>query len=248
MTVVVFAGPSIADVEPAAFSGVDLRPPAACGDILGAARGGATTIGLIDGLFGSVAAVWHKEILFALDIGVRVIGAASMGALRAAECNRFGMIGVGRIYDEYASARRWSDADVAVLHAPAELGWQPLSEPLVDIDATVDHLSERDLLSGGEASSLRAAARRLHYRARIWSEVIDRACDDKVRRAELETLVTQHAVRQKERDARALLRIAATSTPDGARSSRLMGGPLSMTAFLGALARRSAAMEQSHRT
>ncbi|RUX68847.1 hypothetical protein EN904_03020 [Mesorhizobium sp. M7A.F.Ca.CA.001.07.2.1] len=57
---------------------------------------GRKVIGLIDGLFESGPAVWHKEILFALDAGCRLLGAASMGALRAAECWQFGMIGIGK--------------------------------------------------------------------------------------------------------------------------------------------------------
>ena len=40
---------------------------------------------IIDGVFQSEPAVRHKEILWALSLGVPVVGAASMGALRAAE-------------------------------------------------------------------------------------------------------------------------------------------------------------------
>ena len=53
-------------------------------------------IGIIDGVFLDVASVWHREILWALSQGVHVFGAASMGALRAAELDGFGMRGVGR--------------------------------------------------------------------------------------------------------------------------------------------------------
>ena len=42
---------------------------------------GYRRIGIIDGHFGNVPSVWHKEILFALSKGVEVSGAASMGAL-----------------------------------------------------------------------------------------------------------------------------------------------------------------------
>src|SRR5215212_2065593 len=50
---------------------------------------------LIDGAFARVPAVRHKEILFALSRGIDVHGAASMGALRAAELAPFGMKGHG---------------------------------------------------------------------------------------------------------------------------------------------------------
>ena len=50
-------------------------------------------------------AVWHKEILWAIGQGVHVFGAASMGALRAAELAPFGMRGVGRIFEAYRDGR-----------------------------------------------------------------------------------------------------------------------------------------------
>ena len=105
---VLFAGPSLSgeiSTLKRKFPGLDIRPPAACGDILRAVRDGAKAIGLIDGYFGDLPSVWHKEILFALHNGVAVAGGASMGALRAAECAPFGMVGLGSIYEDYANYR-----------------------------------------------------------------------------------------------------------------------------------------------
>jgi len=81
----------------------DYRPPARRGDVLAAARDGADIICLIDGVFFQDSSVAHKEILEALQMGVRVIGASSMGALRAAEMDVYGMEGVGEIYRAYRS-------------------------------------------------------------------------------------------------------------------------------------------------
>ena len=60
-------------------------------------------IGVIDGYFEVVPTVWHKEILWAMSQGIHVYGAASIGALRAAELAEFGMNGVGQIYQQYRS-------------------------------------------------------------------------------------------------------------------------------------------------
>ena len=77
-------------------------PPARQGDIYRAVRHYAPrAIGLIDGAFAEVRAVWHREILWALSQGVHVFGAASMGALRAVELAPFGMRGVGAVYQAY---------------------------------------------------------------------------------------------------------------------------------------------------
>ena len=81
-------------------------------------------IAIIDGYFERMAAVWHKEILLALERGIAVWGAASMGALRAAELAPFGMIGVGAIYRAFARGALDADDEVAVAHLPAEHGYR----------------------------------------------------------------------------------------------------------------------------
>lgn len=166
MKPVVFAGPSIHGIPPTQISGLDLRGPAACGDIFGAVKQGARTIGLIDGLYGDCAAVWHKEILFALSGGVTVLGAASMGALRAAECAAFGMIGIGEIFEAYRDGLRFSDADVAVSHAPGELDYRPLTIALVDAEATLEAC--RATIAPEEHDALLNATRKLHFTRRTW--------------------------------------------------------------------------------
>ena len=51
MTPIVFAGPSLHGLDLTSLHGVDLAPPAGCGDILRAVRSGREIIGLIDGSF-----------------------------------------------------------------------------------------------------------------------------------------------------------------------------------------------------
>src|SRR4030095_14461617 len=134
MSIVVFAGPSIKRADTAA-PGVEFLPPAAEGDMYRAAWQGPRAIGLIDGYFEAQPAVWHKEILWAMSEGIHVFGAASMGALRAAELWSFGMIGVGAIFRAYRRGIINDDAEVAVLHGPAELGYPSVSEGLVNVRA-----------------------------------------------------------------------------------------------------------------
>src|SRR5690606_31846846 len=99
MTVVVFLGPTLpVDAARAELDAIYL-PPAGQGDVYRVAREQPFAIGIVDGVFESVPAVWHKEILWALARGIHVVGGGSMGALRAAELARFGMQGVGRIFE-----------------------------------------------------------------------------------------------------------------------------------------------------
>lgn len=210
---ILFVGPSLPD---AAICGADItvHPPAAHGDVLAAVRAGATAIGLVDGNFEHVAPVWHKEILHALDEGVAVFGAASMGALRAAECDRFGMIGIGRIYEDYAAGRRVDDADVALLHGPAELGYPPLSLPLVNAEATLERLEVLDIIDKSYILRIRDAARDLFYKDRTWFSVLERAGKSK-ERDKLLQLFHVEKVDQKRDDALALIRTLCHFRPQG---------------------------------
>jgi hypothetical protein len=170
---VVFAGPSLAGSQSRGDSPtVEFRSPAALGDITKAVLEGATVIGLVDGVFENVAAVWHKEILYALSEGVAVFGAASMGALRAAECAPYGMIGVGTIYAAYASGEIVDDDAVAQVHGPEELDYVALSEPLVNIEATIDVLQRRHLLTTDEVLLLRTTAREMFFKERTYENIL----------------------------------------------------------------------------
>ncbi|WP_438008248.1 TfuA-like protein [Sorangium sp. So ce321] len=124
MTVHLFLGPTLA----AAVLDAVILPPAAHGDVYRAAQRGATVIGIVDGYFEVVPAVWHKEILWAMREGVHVLGSASMGALRAVELAPFGMEGVGAVFEAYQRAELEDDDEVAVAHAPAAYGYRPLCE------------------------------------------------------------------------------------------------------------------------
>ncbi|TWF44027.1 TfuA-like protein [Neorhizobium alkalisoli] len=168
---VVFVGPSLADAPDLARGDLIVRPPACQGDVMKCLAEGATAIGLIDGQFEHVAPVWHKELIFALSMGVSVFGAASMGALRAAECHPFGMVGLGRIFEDYLHGRRDDDADVALLYGPSELGYPPISVPIVNVDATLETALQRDVIDPSTALALSDAARSIFFKDRTWQRI-----------------------------------------------------------------------------
>lgn len=201
---ILYVGPTLPDAHQRAGD-IVVRGPAIQGDVFQAVEDGATVIGIIDGGFEYTAPVWHKEILYALSAGVTVVGAASMGALRAAECHLFGMIGVGRIFQEYAGGSRVDDADVAQVHGPAELGWLPLSEPLVNVSATLDALVDRQLVSSNEAGRLSAVARSIFFKVRTWRSILELAEIDEDRKYPIANDLRSFAINQKRADAIELL-------------------------------------------
>lgn len=165
---VIFAGPTLdADVI-AAMVDADVRGPAVRGDVLRAVDDGATAIGLIDGRFEGVAAVWHKELLWALAKGLCVYGAASMGALRAAELAAFGMVPVGAIADAYLREELTDDDEVAVAHRDAEGGYAPVSEAMVNVRATLAAARVAGVVAAPTHDALVAAVKGRFYAERTW--------------------------------------------------------------------------------
>src|SRR5262245_9497410 len=132
---VVFLGPSLEpEIARAILPGVLVLPPAQCGDVLRAIRLRPRAIVLIDGLFEQRAAVWHKEIAYAFERGIPLLGAGSMGALRAAEMSPFGMIGVGTIFEQFRNGELVDDDEVAIVQRADGRG---LTDAMVNIRATV---------------------------------------------------------------------------------------------------------------
>src|SRR5437763_215841 len=136
MRAVIFAGPTLPPKLRPADPAIEWRPPVKQGELYRAALTRPAAIGVIDGYFEVVPTVWHKEILWAMAEGIHVYGAASIGALRAAELDSFGMKGIGRIYEDFRDGVLIDDDEVAVLHGPPELDYRPLTDAMVDIRAT----------------------------------------------------------------------------------------------------------------
>ncbi len=167
--IIVFLGPSLSRDEARTLLDATYRPPAARGDVLAAVSEGARIICLIDGVFFQECSVAHREILTALQAGVRVIGASSMGALRAAELDSLGMEGVGEVYRMFRDHVLESDDEVALVFDP-ETGIA-LSEPLVNIRATLARAEEKGLLTDSEHALLLGIARRLYYPERTYERI-----------------------------------------------------------------------------
>ncbi|MGE2817983.1 TfuA-like protein [Mycobacterium heidelbergense] len=168
--VVVFIGPTLPLAEAQrVLPGAEFVGPAQRGDIARAVldRQPAAIV-LIDGLFNTVPAVVHKEILFALSSGVRVVGAASMGALRAAELWTYGMEGIGEIFRRFQSGAWESDDEVAVIHGPAESGFRSASVALANIRLGLEQACERKLLAPDQAAGIVEKLRAAFYPERSW--------------------------------------------------------------------------------
>lgn len=174
--IVVFLGPSLPIAEAKAILNAVYLPPAKQSDLLSA----VTTykpdiIALIDGVFLNDPSVWHKEILYALEQGVAVYGASSMGALRAAETEAFGMVGVGEIYRMYATGELMDDDEVVMVHGLEDTGYRPLSEPMVNVRATFQRAKEEEIIDEKLYEQLVAIAKSIYFAERTFASIFRKA-------------------------------------------------------------------------
>ncbi|HET6764175.1 MAG TPA: TfuA-like protein [Longimicrobiaceae bacterium] len=179
-SVVVFLGPSLPVEEARAiFPDATYLPPARQGDVLSAVGiHRPDVIALVDGEFGQSLSVWHKEILYAMERGIHVYGASSMGALRAAECAPFGMKGVGRVYSMFASGELTDDDEVALAHAHDEAGYRALSVPMVNVRVSLAEAARAGVVSAAQARRLTEIAKGLFFPERSYARVLRQAAGE----------------------------------------------------------------------
>lgn len=228
MNAVVFLGPTLPRAEAARLlPGATLLPPARQGDVLRAVRAHRpAAIGLIDGAFLDVPAVWHREILWALQQGVPVLGAASMGALRAAELHSYGMRGVGEVFAAYRDGTLpgWDepfedDDEVAVVHAPAEAGGHALSDAMVDLRDTLARAEAAGMVGRDARDALAAEMKHLHFPKRSVAR-LRAAAGDAGKPALADWIGANHRSRKAE-DARELLQVMAAGGHAPPRAFRM---------------------------
>jgi len=174
MKLFVFTGPSLPPrLACRHWNNPTYLPPVAQGDVYQIARRKPWGIGIIDGLFERLPAVWHKEILWALTRGIRVYGSASMGALRAAELAPFGMIGVGSIFEAYANGAIEDDDEVTLAHASGGRDYRPASEAMVNIRCTLGKAVREGILLAATGERLMQIAKSLFYPYRTYDRILD---------------------------------------------------------------------------
>ncbi len=173
MKVVVFLGPTLpVEVAQNILPDAVFRAPARQADILSCVLNDEPdVIGLIDGVFDQALSVWHKEILFALKEGVRVVGASSMGALRAVETAPFGMEGVGKIFEQYQNGELTDDDEVAIVHGPVDSNYYSDTLPMVNIRATFDKAVCMGIISDESRNRLVEAGKSIYFPMRNFEEI-----------------------------------------------------------------------------
>src|SRR5580704_5299866 len=219
MPPLVFLGPSLKRAEAASLITAEFRPPARRGDIYRGLLDGYTTIVLIDGEFHGHPSVWQREIVDALVEETVIHNASNINALRATELHSLGMVGHGRIFAWYRDGVIDGDDEVALTHGPAELNYQALSEPLVNIRATLA-AAVPEIITAEEHTMLLESVRRLYFPDRSFAAVLDASPAAKwpaVRRDALSRFLVEQRIDQKRLDAIAALTTIASDAAEQPR-------------------------------
>ncbi len=159
-------------------------------------------IGIIDGVFHQNSSVGHKEILNVINNGITVVGSSSMGALRASELDSLGMIGIGYVYEQYATGKVASDDDVAVMLDSESL--EALSEPLINMDYVFTNAVSKNIITQDQKDELIRIAKSTFYPKRNYSQTLNESDLDDETKGELINFI-RTSVDIKKEDAKELV-------------------------------------------
>lgn len=163
-------------------------------------------IGIIDGVFHQNSSVGHKEILNVINSGVTVVGASSMGALRASELDSLGMTGIGYVYEQYATGKVASDDDVAVMLDSETL--EALSEPLINMNYVFTNAVSENIITQEQKDELIKIAKSTFYPKRNYSQTLNSSSLDDETKSNLINFI-RVSVDIKKEDAKELIRYIA---------------------------------------
>lgn len=154
-----FIGPTAADIPTARLAPFVCLPPVEAGAVAALAGAPPGTLILVDGNLEPGRALEDAELLAALAAGWRVIGLASVGALKAAALSHAGVIGFGFVARYARLFPQRAQDEIAALYFPTP-PYAPASEPLLEL-----RLLLKALIRRGIAPPQAAREMALHFRA-----------------------------------------------------------------------------------
>jgi TfuA protein len=169
---VVYLGPSLSRSEASYILEAEYLPPISRGDLAKLPEE-TKVVGIVDGEFFQSLSVSPKEVLTILDRGIQVFGAASMGALRAAETHVYGTIGVGEIFAMFRDGVLDGDDEVALAYDPQS--YKHFSEPLVNIRRALEVAVARKVIGKEEMQQLVDRMKSLYFPERSF-KTLQRWC------------------------------------------------------------------------
>jgi len=208
---IVFVGPSLDTEKARNVLEADYRPPAKKGDLIRLIMSlddRETVVGLIDGYF---LLDYPPTPIEVYQLIVRhntiVIGSSSIGALRAVELEKFGMIGIGKIFELFKYGKLDADDEVAVTFSQ-DL-YQLQSEAMVDIRYNLYLSLRKGVIDKETKYALTKVAKNIYFPFRTYQNIVEETIkrfpklEDKASR--FEAYIVDNRKSLKERDALKLI-------------------------------------------
>jgi TfuA protein len=171
----VYLGPTLSHDEARRILDAEYRPPITDRDLSRDINDGVEIVGIIDGTFFQTYTATPTQVLDCLRRGMIVYGAASAGALRAVETDRFGMRGVGGIYKLYKSGFDAED-ELAVVYDPETL--RSLSTPMINVRYALSRGLAEGVIEQAAHDRLLAIAKAIYFAHRTYPLVYHNARGD----------------------------------------------------------------------
>ena len=171
---VIFLGPSLSREKAKNILEADYRPPAKKGDLLRLASltKDVTMVGLIDGFFLRDYPPTPIEVYqLATKKNMLLVGGASLGALRAVELEKFGMIGIGKIFELYKTGKIDGDDEVAVTFEEGRHELQ--SEAMIDIRFNLFIAKRKGIIDESTKREITRVAKNVYFPYRNYTDILD---------------------------------------------------------------------------
>jgi TfuA protein len=173
---IIFIGPSLGREKARKILDADYRPPAKKGDLLRLA--GLETVvnivGLVDGLFLQDYPPTPIEVYqLAIKKNMVLVGGASLGALRAVELEKFGMVGIGKIFELYKKGKIHADDEVAVTFSEDRQVLQ--SEAMIDIRFNLFLAQRKKIIDEVTKRTIAKVAKSTYFPYRNYGDIIDQS-------------------------------------------------------------------------
>ena len=169
---IIFLGPSLSTEKAKKILDADYRKPAKKGDFLQLVFKETKYVGLIDGFFLQDYPPTPIEIYNLLrKKGTKVYGSSSLGALRAVELSKYGMIGVGKIFNLFRKGILDADDEVAVTFT----GYSNYkSEALIDIRYNLFLAQKMGIIDIETKKIILRISKQTYFPYRTYNDILDK--------------------------------------------------------------------------
>lgn len=173
---IVFLGPSLSTEKATKILDADYRKPAKKGDFLQLVFKETKFVGLIDGFFLQDYPPTPIEIYNLLrKKGTKVYGSSSLGALRAVELSKYGMIGVGKIFNLFKKGILDADDEVAVTFTDYS---NYKSEALIDIRYNLFLAYKMRIIDKEAKKIILRISKQTYFPYRTYGDILDKCKHD----------------------------------------------------------------------